>query len=177
MQPYMKYFATKVLPCVLVSTDVKCTGPSLGVGLTATYVVVVTPTAQATLTNTASVTGNEPDPVPANNSFSLQSFAETADLAVSAAGAPSPVGGFPAYAATVTNNGPADATNVVLTDLLDNYGFVSASSTQGSCTFGASTVTCSLGPLVNGASAVVTVVVTAPNAGWAANTYHAFGWI
>lgn len=82
------------------------------------------------------------------------------------------MGGFPAYAATVINNGPATATNVVLTDALDNFGFVSASSTQGSCTFTSPTVTCSLGTLANGASAVVTVVVTAPNAGWAANTYH-----
>ena len=164
-------FVSATSGCVLEGV-LTCSGPALGVGLTATYVVVVTPTAQATLTNTASVTGNEPDPVPGNNSATLQNFAETSDLAVIAAGAPSPVGGFPAFAATVTNNGPADATNVVLTDLLDNYGFVSASSTQGACTFSAPTVTCSVGALANGASAVVTVAVTAPNAGWAANTYH-----
>ena len=117
-----------------------------------------------------------------------------ADIAVTAAGAPSPVGGQLAFSATVKNNGPANATNVVLTDVLDNFGFVSpasstqgffpsasskgvvpsaASSTQGSCTYSAPVVTCNLGPLANGASAVVTVVVTPPSAGWAANTFHA----
>ncbi len=159
--------------CTVVTATVTCAGGALGVGQSATFIIAVTPTAQGTLTNTTGVIGNEADSVPGNNTVTLQNFAIASDIAVTAAGAPSPVGGFPAYAATVTNNGPSDATNVVLTDLLDNYGFVSASSTQGSCAFSAPVVTCNLGGLANGTSAGVTVVVTAPNTGWAANTFHA----
>ena len=159
--------------CVVATPMVTCSGSGLGIGESATFSVVITPTAQSQLNNTVTVSGNEGDPDLTNNSVTLTNFAVAADIAVSAAGAPSPVGGSPAYAVTVTNNGPSDATGVTLTDLLDNYGFVSASATQGSCTFSAPVLTCSLGALANGASAVVTVVVTAPNGGWAANTYHA----
>ncbi len=163
--------------CAPSTTTVTCAGPALGVNQTATFIIVVTPTAQAALTNTVFVTGNEFDPVAANNSASVQNFSVAADIAVVAGSSATTVGGMPAYTATVTNNGPSDATGVVLTDVLDNYQFVSATSTQGVCTDPpgptGSTVTCSIGNLANGASVVVTVVVTGPAQGWAANTFHA----
>ncbi|MGB9104931.1 MAG: hypothetical protein WCC59_09240, partial [Terriglobales bacterium] len=95
--------------------------------------------------------------------------APAADLSVSVV----PAGGS-AATATVTNLGPANATNVVLTDTLDRFGFVSATPSQGGpCTFAASVVTCPLGLIAAGASATVTMVVTAPSQGWAAQTLKA----
>jgi uncharacterized repeat protein (TIGR01451 family) len=93
----------------------------------------------------------------------------TADLSVSVA----PAGGS-AATVTVTDLGPAAASNVVLTDTLDRFGFVSATPSQGGpCTFAAPVVTCPLGAIAAGASATVTMVVTAPSQGWAAQTLRA----
>ncbi|HEX9120155.1 MAG TPA: LamG-like jellyroll fold domain-containing protein [Terriglobales bacterium] len=95
--------------------------------------------------------------------------APTADLSVSVV----PAGGS-AATITITNLGPASASNVVLTDTLDRFGFGSATPSQGGpCTFAASVVTCPLGAVAAGASATVTMVVTAPSQGWAAQTLKA----
>ncbi|MGZ7032927.1 MAG: DUF11 domain-containing protein [Thermoanaerobaculia bacterium] len=66
------------------------------------------------------------------------------------------------YKIVATNNGTADAANTVVTDVLPaGATFTSASSTQGSCT-GTTTVTCTIGTLVAGGSATITLVVAAP---------------
>ena len=71
------------------------------------------------------------------------------------------------YRVTVTNNGPADATNVVVTDQLD-ADTTYMSDTAG-CAHAAGVLTCSLGGLVNGGSTsfdvTVSVSATAPTAG------------
>ena len=64
------------------------------------------------------------------------------------------------YTLTVTNNGPSDATGIVVTDTLPStLNFGSASS---GCSHDAGTnqVTCSLGSLVNGATTAVTIEFT-----------------
>jgi len=63
------------------------------------------------------------------------------------------------YTITVTNDGPADAVDALLTDPLPaGVGFVSVICTQGTCS-GGKTVTCSFGTLVSGGSATVTLKV------------------
>ena len=71
---------------------------------------------------------------------------------------------------TVTNGGPDDATGVVVTDPLPSgVTLISLTASQGDCT-GTDTITCNLGALANGASAVVTLTVQAEVSGILVNT-------
>ncbi len=84
------------------------------------------------------------------------------DLAVTKTASPNPgqVGLSLSYRVTVTNSGPATATNVSLADALPpSVTFGSATSTVGSCS-GSGPVTCAIGSLPANASAVVTIAVT-----------------
>lgn len=94
------------------------------------------------------------------------------DLALTKSMSPNPAqaGLNLSYRVQVTNNGPAQATNVTVTDTLPGgVNFVSSSSTQGSCS-GTSTVTCSLGTIASGSTAIITIVVNPPNTGSFNNT-------
>jgi uncharacterized repeat protein (TIGR01451 family) len=67
------------------------------------------------------------------------------------------------FTAVVTNLGPGTATGVVLTDVLSTkLGFVSATSTAGTCSWapGSRTITCTIGTLASGAQATVTIDAT-----------------
>lgn len=67
------------------------------------------------------------------------------------------------YAIVVTNDGPADAAEAVLTDPLpEGTAYVSAMSSLGTCS-GGKTLTCNFGTLANGSSAMVTLKVNRTN--------------
>jgi uncharacterized repeat protein (TIGR01451 family) len=88
--------------------------------------------------------------------------APSADLSLTNGDSPDPVTADSpvTYTVRATNNGPADATNVVVTDTLPtNVMLGSVTPSQGSCT-GTTTLTCNLGALANGANATVTIFVT-----------------
>lgn len=96
-----------------------------------------------------------------------------ADIAITKSALPNTVspGEQLVYNLTVTNNGPSDATGVIVTDpLATEVTFVSATASQGGC---ADSSTCDLGTLALGTSATVTITVnvnsTAP-AGIITNT-------
>jgi len=92
-----------------------------------------------TITNTASVTANQPDPEPDNNadSANIDVLCPRADLeVVKTVSDPTPnVGDVITYTITVTNNGPDDATGVQLTDTLPTgVTFGGYTATQGTYT-------------------------------------------
>ena len=72
-----------------------------------------------------------------------------------------PAGQDVTYTITVTNNGPAYANGVTVTDVLDpSLTLVSAIPSQGAPCTGTGTITCNLGGIISGSSATVTVVAT-----------------
>jgi len=113
-------------------------------------------------TNTVTVTSSTADNTPANNSGVVVVAVNPADMATGMSAAPDPVMAFSelTYTIRVTNNGPAAATGVVLTNLLPSgVQYVSASASQGSCAVSAGVVTCNLSNMTVGGTAVVSVVV------------------
>lgn len=94
------------------------------------------------------------------------------DLSLTKSASPNPgqVGLSLSYRVTVTNNGPALATNVSMSDTLPpGVSFVSATPTQGSCN-GSGPVICALGNLAVDSTAVITIVVTPSATGSIINT-------
>ncbi|MBK6768224.1 MAG: DUF11 domain-containing protein [Ardenticatenales bacterium] len=164
--------------CSAVGQTVTCTIGSLGpVGITQCAIGTPLPT-MATITlvartcpetvcgaiirNTASVTGgdpncetfNLPDPTPANNTSFVDTTVQTrSDLSIvktqtSPAGGVVIAGQNVTYSILVTNSGPSNSLNTVVTDILSaNLQFVSASSTVGMCSAVGQTVTCNIGSL------------------------------
>ena len=80
------------------------------------------------------------------------------------ADAPDPViSGGPqlTYSIAVTNNGPGDATGVVVTDTLPaGVVFGTANATVGTCAQDSGVVTCDIGSLANGAGSDITIAVS-----------------
>jgi uncharacterized repeat protein (TIGR01451 family) len=132
-----------------------------------------------TFTNTATVTLNETDANPANNTATATTtvFRPNADVALAIAHAPEPVtaGGTLTYTLTVTNGGP-DAIDVasVSDTLPPTVTFVSMSL---GCSQAGPLVLCSTGPLASGAKATFQIVVTANTPGVVTNSasVSAFG--
>jgi large repetitive protein len=121
--------------------------------------------------NLATVSGNELDPTPANNQAAATiTVRPLVDLELTkVASTPTPIAGGPvSYTLTLINNGPSPATGVTLTDPLPSgLSFLSASAGQGSCSASGQTVTCQLGTIAPGGTAIasVTVLVAASDAG------------
>ncbi len=162
--------------CSATARTVSCNIGNLPGGAEAIVTIVVTTASTGTITNTATVTGNEPDANTANNAARVSTTVNApgiADLSISKSAAPEPltVGNKLTYTIAVTNNGPSGATGVVVTDVLPGGAtFGSTSSTQGTCAQAGGTVTCNIGALTSGASATITIIVTPTTAGTMSNT-------
>lgn len=73
---------------------------------------------------------------------------------------PAPLASNLIYTVTVRNNGPTNATDVVVTDVLPaGVSFLSAATTQGACSHTAGLVTCTLGGIVRAGTASLTITV------------------
>jgi uncharacterized repeat protein (TIGR01451 family) len=126
-----------------------------------TITVGVDPATRGTLLNTADVTSTAGDPNPADNMASESTTVEAqVDLVLTkeAAPEPVPVGEDLVYTLTVTNQGPSQATNVVVTDTLP--AAVTLVSTVGCAEDPAGTPTCSLGSLAPGSWAQYSITVS-----------------
>src|SRR5208283_2551325 len=145
---------------------------AVGASSTINVVVVVRPaTTSGTITNTATVSGNDPDPNLANNTASVstqlvvvQQQAFT-DLAIVKTAQPNPVtvGGMLTYTLTVTNESLATDTNVTVVDTLPTGFAYFTAVGQNSATIVGNTLTLYLGTLAgegNSANNVDTITIT-----------------
>ena len=133
-----------------------------GASATVNIVVHVDPSTRGTITNTASVTGTELDSQLQNNTDSEPTLVQAQiDLAVTKTSSPDrgTAGGQLTYTLTVTNQGPSDATEVIVQDLLPlPVEFVSADAGQAAVDQSQQLVTVNLGNLDAGASRTITLV-------------------
>ena len=148
-----------------------CTTASMAANTTATFTFVMTVTAGTApgtvITNTVTIGPTANDPNTANNTASASSTVASptqADVAIVKTASPEPVDQNTnlTYTLQITNNGPATAQNVMVTDPLPSQvSYVSSSTTQGSCSQSGGTVTCNLGTVSVGGLVIVTINVTA----------------
>jgi len=98
--------------------------------------------------------------------------ANSADIAIVKSATPSPVaqGDTITYTLTVTNNGPAQATNVTATDTLPSSVTYQSAIPKSECSEAGGTVTCLLGTMANAATATVTILTLAGTPGQVTNT-------
>ena len=137
-----------------------CTIGALASGASVTVTIDVTVGSDVTgvIANTASVTGNELDPDPTNNTATEPTtVGQSTDLEVVKTDSPDPVvAGEPlSWTLVVTNNGPSDATGVVLDDVVP--AGVTVNSISAPCAAG---FPCTIGNLAAGGSATVVIDVT-----------------
>jgi large repetitive protein len=166
-------------PAIGATGTITCTAATMASGTTVTFTLVVEVTGNAVgpINNNAGATSSTQDNNPGNSSGGATPVtiggSGTADLAITkttptTTAAP---GSTVVYTISTTNNGPNTATNVVVTDTLPaSLRFQSiAPAATFTCTTPAvgssGTITCTGGPLANGATATFTLTTTiAPGA-------------
>jgi uncharacterized repeat protein (TIGR01451 family) len=151
-------------PTTIVITDASAKSSTLTVNTTA-----ATPPGTYTL-NVDTTSGN------LQHGGVVQLFVSgtaSANLAISKTASPNPATSLASltYRIVVTNNGPSPATNVIVNDPLPaGPVFGSAIPSQGSGCSGPPTVTCNLGSIANGATAIVNITITPQAPGQLNNT-------
>jgi uncharacterized repeat protein (TIGR01451 family) len=148
-----------------------------GSSVTYTAICTISPAATGTLVNTATVASATPDPNAGNNSATdTDTLAASADLSLTKTLTTTgniQVGQNVVFNLKVTNNGPANATGVVVTDTLP-AGLTYVSNSCGA-SFAAPTLTWNVGSLAVGAMATCDLTVTVTQSGPISNTASATG--
>src|SRR5271157_4090038 len=169
------------VPAVGGTGTITCTdGSTLGTGAPANFTLVLqvnanTP-AGTNITETATATATDGVPNMTTNTASatvIVANANSADMAIVKTGTPNPVteGSPLTFTLAVTNNGPASATTVTVTDVLPSLlTYLSATTTQGTCSEAGGTVTCLLGTMANAGTATITILTIPGTPGVAVNT-------
>ncbi|MFP5245583.1 MAG: hypothetical protein ACLGH0_02730, partial [Thermoanaerobaculia bacterium] len=164
---------TCATPAIGASGTITCSIASFASGTTANFTVTVEVLASSgTIANTTVVDSDTYDPDNTDNQAAVLTTIDStpqADLSVSKTTAATnvPNGSTFSYTITVTNDGPADASNPTMTDTLPaSLLFESINAPAGwTCTTPAvgatGTITCNATTLADGASAVFTLTVRA----------------
>ena len=146
--------------CSLVLTTVLCDLGTMHSGDVQAVTIVVMPTVDGSVSNTATVSSDTFDPASSNDSATeATTVTPVADLSITKSDSSDPVtaGTDLTYTITVSNAGPSGATNVGVSDPIPaGASFVSA--TRGGTEF-LGVVSWNLGTITNGGSATVTVTV------------------
>jgi len=141
---------------------------TIAAGGSATVTLVVTAASSLadneTVSNTATVTSDYLDTNPANNTSTLVTNVDRlVDLAITKTDSPDPVlvNGQLTYTLSVINNGPSNASGVVITDVIPaTLTIVSATSASATANTVGNTVTFTVGNLNSGSTATATIVVS-----------------
>jgi uncharacterized repeat protein (TIGR01451 family) len=141
----------------------RCTYATLAPSATATMVIVVRvkPGDHKIVVNEATASSDVLDPDTSNNSASATTTIRVADLSIvktSDAGTYKPSSQI-TYTMTVSNNGPAAAENVVVTDALPLNANDRVAILDPSCTLAGFVATCSLGTIAPLGTRVVTIAI------------------
>jgi uncharacterized repeat protein (TIGR01451 family) len=137
--------------------------------------VNVAANASSSVTNTATVSGGGDNNTDNNTANDQTNIVSKADLSITKTDSPDPVtdGNDITYTIAVTNHGPSNAQNVVITDsILAGTTFNSITHNNGpafSCSSSSGTVTCTNATMAAGTSATFTLVVQV-NSGTASGT-------
>jgi uncharacterized repeat protein (TIGR01451 family) len=158
-------------PAVGATGTVTCTIASLAAGSTASIPLVVkvasTTTAGTTISNSPAIAATTSDPNLANNtatSTTIVASPSQADVTITKTASPEPVdqGTNLTYTIQLVNHGPSTATGVSVSDPLPTeVTFSSVSTSQGTCSQSAGTVSCTIGTMAVGGTVVVTINVSA----------------
>ncbi len=157
-------FVSAGSPCTQASGTVTCAIGALATGASTTLEIKGTaPLALAdkTLVNTATVTGDQGDADPADNTASASTLVgPSADLQITKQGPATAVaGGTVSWQVIVTNKGPSTATAVTVKDTLPaGTTLVSATPDQGTCAAADLAITCTVGSLPSGANTQIAIV-------------------
>ncbi len=147
---------------------VTCTyGSALGIASAPNITITVTaPPQGGVISNSATVSATQVDLNMSNNTTGPVSTTVGAvtNLSITKTDSPDPVllpGDPLTYTITVTNNGPSNATGVVITDTLPaSVTFLPSPQSSANCTEGpVDTITCTIGSLASGANSQVTIKV------------------
>ena len=161
--------------CGAVGQTVTCTrSNALAAGASypaITLVVNVSQTAAASVTNTATVSGGGQTNTANDSASDPTTVVSSADLSLSkTVNNPNPIQGQNVtFTVTLTNTGPSNATNVVVTDLLPaGLSFVSATPSAG--TYVSGTGLWTVASVAGGASATLQIVALVSGTGSITNT-------
>jgi len=136
---------------------------ALASGARVTATIVVMPAAEGTITATATVAGNQLDPLVANNVAAVSTVVgPAADLAITIGDSPDPavVLSNVTYLVSVTNRGPSAATGVQMSGTLPvGVNLISRTPSQGAVSIAGNALTWLLGTLNSGTKATLTIVV------------------
>jgi len=186
--PNVNYLNSSI-PCASAAGTVTCNVGTMANGASITFTIQVQvsanilsniPASTTTLTNTASVTADQLDSDTSNNTATATTtITESADLALTKTckpdTTPAPANSNAVCAIQVTNLGPSDAQNTVVTDSIIGgtaFTVVSAVNSAGICSpstilspVSSATLSCPMGTVPAGGSATITVTFSAQNGG------------